>query len=146
VYTALVILIGACSAPDKKSQLEQLRKEKADIEKQIALLEKEVGPGDTSETNEKLVQVRVTPAEPVPFKTYIEIQGKVDAEENVALSSGIPGTVTRINVKEGDRVSEGTVLAETDSRAQQQQLAAMQTSLSLVNQMYEKQKNLWDQK
>jgi membrane fusion protein (multidrug efflux system) len=83
---------------------------------------------------------------PSIFKTYINAQGRIDAEESVSLSSEMPGTVVKINVKPGDQVSKGQVLAETDARAVQQQLAAYQTSLSLVNQLYEKQKALWDQK
>jgi RND family efflux transporter MFP subunit len=62
------------------------------------------------------------------------------------LSTEIPGTVTKIHVKVGDKVTKGQVLAETDSRAMQQQMATMQTSLALINQLFEKQKNLWDQK
>lgn len=141
----LLFLAAACSAPDKKAELEKLRAQKADIETKIASLEKEVGAGDTT-AGEKAVQVRVKPVVPVIFRTFVELQGKVEAEENVALSSEMPGTVTKIHVKAGDQVNKGDVLAETDARAVQQQLAAMQTSLALVTQMFEKQKNLWDQK
>jgi RND family efflux transporter MFP subunit len=38
------------------------------------------------------------------------------------------------------------VLAETDARAIQQQLASLQTSYDLVVQLHDKQKSLWDQK
>ena len=37
-------------------------------------------------------------------------------------------------------------MAETDVRALQQQIADIQTSLDLATQVYQKQKNLWDQK
>ena len=78
--------------------------------------------------------------------TFIDVQGRVDADENVGLSSEMPGTITKINVKAGDEVSKGQVLAETDSRAIQQSLSDLQINMDLVNQLYEKQKNLWDQK
>ena len=58
----------------------------------------------------------------------------------------MPGTITKINVKVGDEVSKGQVLAETDARALQQSISDLQTNSELVNQLYEKQKNLWDQK
>jgi membrane fusion protein (multidrug efflux system) len=93
------------------------------------------------------MEVVVTPLVPKIFKTYIEVQGRVDADESVSLTVGSQGgTVTKIDVKVGDHVSKGQVLAETDVRALQQQLAAMQTSLALATQSYERQKNLWDQK
>jgi len=72
--------------------------------------------------------------------------GHVDADENVTISSEMPGTITKINVKVGDEVSKGEVLAETDARAISQQISDLQTNAQLVNQIYEKQKNLWDQK
>ena len=83
---------------------------------------------------------------PQIFKTYIEVQGRIDADENVALSTEVPGTVTKINVKVGDEVTKGQVLAETDARATQQQIQDMQTNLDLAKQVYDRQKNLWDQK
>jgi RND family efflux transporter MFP subunit len=90
--------------------------------------------------------VDAAPVKPAIFKSYINVQGKVDADENVSLSSEMPGTITKINVKVGDRVTKGQVLAETDARAIQQSLSDLQTNLDLVNQLYEKQKGLWDQK
>ena len=143
---AAAMLALSCSAPDKKAELEKLKSEKADLESRIAALEKEVGASADSTGGEKAVEVMVQPVERKQFNTYVEIQGKVEAEENVVLSTGIPGTITRINVKAGDNVKEGEVLAETDSRALQQQLAALQSNVALATQAFEKQKNLWDQK
>ncbi len=145
IFILLVTLLVACKAPDKKAELDKLRKEKSEIETKIAALEAELAKTDTT-SEERALEVSVTDATPETFRTYVEILGKVDADESVSLSSEIPGTVVRINVKAGDRVTKGQVLAETDSRAAQQQLVAMQTNLSLLTQLYEKQKNLWEQK
>lgn len=146
--TILIIVISAifvaCSAPDKKAELEKLRTQKAALETQIATLEEELAKSDT--TKQKLVDVVATALTAQSFKTYIEVQGRIDADENVSLSSEMPGTITKINVKVGDEVSKGQVLAETDIRAVQQQIADIQTSLDLATQVYQKQKNLWDQK
>jgi membrane fusion protein (multidrug efflux system) len=146
--TILIIVISAifaaCSAPDKKAELEKLRTQKAALETQIATLEEELAKSDT--TKEKLIDVVAVALAPQTFKTFIEVQGRIDADENVSLSSEMPGTITKINVKVGDEVSKGQVLAETDARAIQQQIADVQTSLDLAKQIFEKQKNLWDQK
>lgn len=134
----------ACGTPDKKAELEKLRSQKAELDNKIASLEEELAKSDT--TREKTADVVAMPLKAQPFKTYIEVQGRIDADENVSLSSEMPGTVTRILVKVGDEVRKGQVLAETDARATQQQIADIQTSLDLANQVYQKQKNLWDQK
>lgn len=142
----LSLLMLACGSKDPKAQLEKLRKQKSDLEAQIATLEETLAKSDTSKTEEKSLEVGVLALSNQIFKTYIEVQGRVDADESVSLSSEMPGTITKINVKAGDQVTKGQVLAETDARATQQQLAAYQVSLSLVSQMYEKQKSLWEQK
>jgi membrane fusion protein (multidrug efflux system) len=143
VISAIFVACGSGST-DKKAELEKLRTEKAALDTKIATLEEELAKSDT--TKQKLVDVIAMPLTAQPFKTYIEVQGRIDADENVSLSSEMPGTITRINVKVGDEVRKGQVLAETDSRAVEQQIADIRTSLDLATQVYQKQKNLWDQK
>lgn len=147
VMTALLtlILVACGGSKDPKAELDKLKKEREALETKIALLEEEVAKTDTT-SSENAVEVMGAPLTTSIFKSYIEVQGRVDADESVSITTEMPGTITRINVRVGDRVSRGQVLAETDTRAQSQQLAALQASMSLVNQMFEKQKNLWDQK
>lgn len=141
-----ILLLASCSPADKKAELEKLKKQQDELSAQITKLEEEIAKegGDSSKAKINLVELqKITP---VPFATYIDAQGKVDADENVSLSSEIPGTVIKISAKVGDEVSKGQVLAETDARTVQQSISDLQTNLDLVNQLYEKQKSLWDQK
>ncbi len=140
------VFLASCSQPDKKAELEKLKKQKTELEAKIIALQEEVSKTDTTANKEKVVEVLAKPLTPEVFKTYIEVQGKIDADESVSLSSEMPGTVTKINVKAGDEVTKGQVLAETDARALMQSVSDLQTSTDLVNQMYERQKGLWDQK
>lgn len=137
--------MSACNSGsnDKKAELEKLKKEEQEIKAKIAILETELTVKDSVQAG---IAVEVQTLQPSVFKNYIDVQGRIDADENVSLSTEIPGTVTKINVKAGDEVRTGQVLAETDSRAVSQQLSDLQTNTDLVNQIYEKQKNLWDQK
>lgn len=141
----LAFSIIACnsSGDDKKAEMDNLKKQEADIKAKIAVLEAELSAKDTMQSG---LAVAVAVLQARSFKNYIDIQGRVDADENVALSSEMPGTITKINVKVGDEVTIGQVLAETDARAINQQISDLQTNAELVNQMYDKQKNLWDQK
>ena len=144
IIPALITLIVSCAPQDKKAELEALKKEQAELQSKITALEAEIGKTDT--TAAKTLMVGVEPVAPQPFRNYIEIQGKVDADENVTLSAEMGGTVTKINVKVGDEVRKGQVLAETDNQAILQGMQELQTQLDLANTMYQKQKNLWDQK
>jgi RND family efflux transporter MFP subunit len=145
----LTVIMVACGGSgggsDKKAELEKLKKEKATLDSKIAQLEEELAKSDTTKKT-KGIEVIVTPIEPKTFKSYIEVQGRVDADEAVSLSTEMPGTISKIYVKVGDHVTKGQVLAETDQRPLIQQINDLQTSLDLAKQVYEKQKALWDQK
>jgi RND family efflux transporter MFP subunit len=145
IYISIASLMMACGAPDKKAELEKLKKQKSELESKITTLEEDLAKSDTTK-KEKSTEVVAVALTPQTFRTFIEIQGRIDADENVALSTEMPGTLTKINVKVGDQVSKGQVLAETDDRALQQQIQDLQTNLDLAKQVYERQKNLWNQK
>ncbi|MCC6691176.1 MAG: efflux RND transporter periplasmic adaptor subunit [Bacteroidia bacterium] len=143
----IVVMFGACkNNGDKKSQLETIKKQMADLKTQADKLEAEIALTDTSKTEGKVKMVSVTSLTKQVFTNYIQVQGKVDADENVTINPEIPGVITKVNVKVGDEISHGQVLAELDSKVMQQVIIELKTALDLANTMYEKQKNLWDQK
>ncbi|MES2593479.1 MAG: efflux RND transporter periplasmic adaptor subunit [Bacteroidota bacterium] len=141
----LALLMVACnSGTDKKTELENLKKQESELKSKIAVLESELNQGNDSVATG--IAVAVVSLKPETFKNYIDVQGRVDADENVGISTEMPGTITKINVKVGDQVSKGQVLAETDARSINQSIADLQVNTALVNQIFEKQKNLWEQK
>lgn len=123
---------------DKKSAYETLRKEIADLELELAQL------NDSNQAAGKPVRL-VTLARDT-FAHSIDIQGHVDANESVSVGPQMPGLVKRVYVKAGDKVSAGQVLAEIDADAMVQQLSALKAQRDLAKQVYERQKNLWDEK
>jgi RND family efflux transporter MFP subunit len=56
------------------------------------------------------------------------------------------GVITRVNVTEGERVSKGQVLAQIDNSVIERSIEGMESQLELATSVYERQKNLWDQK
>jgi membrane fusion protein, multidrug efflux system len=99
-----------------------------------------------SAANETIKTVGVTTLVPQPFNNYIDIQGKVDADENVSVNAEMAGTISKLNVQLGDEVAVGQVLAELDAKMIQEGIAELQGGLDLANSMYDRQKNLWEQK
>ncbi|MEI6816153.1 MAG: efflux RND transporter periplasmic adaptor subunit [Bacteroidota bacterium] len=141
------ILLYSCSnGGDKKAQLEKLKKQEAELSEKIKALEKELALENKSGDSAKQKTVAITELALKPFKHYIDIQGRVDATENINISPKMQGIVTKINVKEGDVVKTGQVLAEMDDQLIKQSIEEVKNSLSLANTVYEKQKNLWEQK
>ncbi len=148
VYTLLVIgLLSSCGSGDKKEKLEKLKQQSAELLAEISQLEKEIAlSGDSASSTIKVKDVAVIKIAYEPFKHFIAIQGRVEGDENVTLSAKTAGVVNRILVNEGDEVREGQTLAELDNAVFQQSLEEVNTALAFATDVYEKQKNLWDQK
>jgi membrane fusion protein, multidrug efflux system len=140
-FIGLMIFAVSCGTPDKKTQLENLKKEHDKLAQKIALLEKELNPGGT----ESAVMVNTESIVKKPFEHYIEVQGRIDGNENIAVSPRSPGVVTKIFVKEGDYVKKGQILAEQDADVLKRNLKDLETQLAYVTDLYMKQKSLWDQ-
>ncbi len=150
ILMGIVTLLFACqpqsSLDKKKSELDKAKKEMATLADKIKTLEDEVAKLDTSQKQHKMVDVRVTPVALQPFRSYLEIQGRVDAEQNVTVSPQAMGIIKAIYAREGDVVKAGQVLAELDDAVLRQSMSELKTALALATDLYNKQKNLWDQK
>ncbi|HRI40334.1 MAG TPA: efflux RND transporter periplasmic adaptor subunit [Bacteroidia bacterium] len=147
ILTTLTIVLYACgSGSDKHAELEKLKKEQATLKEKITALEAEIAQSDTSKNDEKSKLVAIKEMKPETFKHYIEIQAKVDGDEDVIVSPESMGNITSLQVQAGDRVVKGQLLATIDDRMIRQGVAEAQTQLDLATQVFNRQKNLWDQK
>ncbi len=143
---AVIISLVSC-APNKQDELKALKEKHDKIAEQINILEKEIAESDTINPKaEKSTKIAITEVKPGIFSHFIEVQGKLDGEENLGVSAKAPGTVEAVNVRMGDKVSRGQVLAKLDDAILQQSLKQMTDNLVFVTELYEKQKNLWEQK
>lgn len=144
----ITALLAACSAGksnDKAAELEKLKKQESELAEKIKTLEKELLANDTSVVG-KIKDVAFTTVQAQSFKHYVDIQGKVDAEENVNINAQMPGVVSTILVKPGDRVSKGQLLAELDYSNYVAQREALKPGLNMAITAFEKQERLWKQK
>ena len=143
IYIPALLLLAACSnkPKDKKAELADLQKQQSELNAKILKLQTEAGPDST-----KAVEVGVTEVKSGAFTNYIQIQGKIDAQDNVTAYPQSPGTITAIYAKAGQHVSRGQVLVQLDNSAQRQTIAQNEATVSLNQTLYDRQKNLWDQK
>ena len=141
---ALMLLVGACAgkSTDKNSELAKLKKERSELSSKISQLESEIGTSSLSASKE----VTVFAVTESSFKNYVEVQGVVDAEENVQVTPEAAGVVTAVFANIGQAVKRGQVLAQIDDQVLNQNLAELQIQLQLANTLFARQKNLWDQK
>jgi membrane fusion protein (multidrug efflux system) len=146
IYSAMIAFLVSCSAKtDKKAELDKLKLQREQLNTQIAQLESEVNP-EGKATEVKAVSVKVTPAAECVFNHYIQVQGTVDGDQNIAVSPQMPGIVTAVYVTEGSFVKKGQVMVELDAMVLKQSLEEVNTQLALATSMYEKQSALWEKK
>lgn len=143
LYISAITVLAACSQPkDKKTELADLKKQRTELDGKIVKLEAELGSSDTTSSTK---EISVFEVNETSFKNYLEIQGKIDAEENIQVNPEAQGVVTALYVKIGQNVSKGQVLAQIDDKVAVQSIAELQTQLDLATSLYNRQKNLWDQ-
>ena len=160
---ALVVALAACGSSkkessaeltEKKERLVKLKKDYVQSGLDIKQLEADIAKLDTSASKTDMAKLVVTDTVRIEkFTHYIDLQGKVDAE-NVSYITprGMGGQVRALYVKQGDYVRKGQVIMKLDDAivrqnvvAARQGMAATRTQLDLAKNLYQRQKNLWDQ-
>lgn len=133
-------LAAAGNLKDIQTKKKELSESQRAIEKDIAMLDAAINAMDE---NKKLPLVTTFEAKLQQFKHYVELQGDVMTKQNVLIYPEMPGTLLVVNVKEGQKVSKGQVLATIDNGGMSSQLQQMKTQLALAKTTYERQKRLW---
>ncbi len=67
-----------------------------------------------------------------PFTNYVQIQGSIDAQDNVIAYPQNSAVITAIYVKVGDHVSKGQTLVQLDNSVQRQNIAQAETEAELT--------------
>ena len=138
-----ILLLASCGSKDPKAELAELKKEQAANQAKIAELEAKAGAGDKPAAMATPVSVLKVQTE--SFKSYLEVQGRVDFDQNATVGARAAGTLTSLRVQRGDRVSKGQTLATIDASILDASIAELRTRTDLARVVYEKQAGLWKQ-
>jgi len=144
VFALGLALLTGCSS-DKKARLQEMLKERSELDKEIATLQEELKGAQGAQAT-KRTPVQTLTMEPSVFKHYIEAQGMVESDNNVFIPAQTGGIVKRIYVDEGDHVQKGQLLAQIDDEIVRRNREELLTGLELATTVYERQKRLWDKK
>ena len=146
LLTALTAaLLASCGGDkDPKAELADLKKAQAENQAKIAALEAKAGPA-AGQPAVAATPVSVLNVRPESFRSYLDVQGRVDFDQSATASSRAAGTLTSLRVQRGDRVRKGQVLATVDASILDASVAELRTRLDLARVVYQKQKSLWDQ-
>jgi membrane fusion protein (multidrug efflux system) len=149
IVLAAAIIVVSCSAPAaapenegaKREQLQQYKQELHALTQKIEDLETELSSDDKDE----VVKVKVAELNAELFEHFIEVTGKVEAEQDVDVSPETAGVIMEVYVKEGDQVSKGKVLAKLNTDILERSMDELLVQLDLAKINFERQDNLWKQ-
>ncbi|QCX01670.1 efflux RND transporter periplasmic adaptor subunit [Aggregatimonas sangjinii] len=151
------ILFSACGGGEQSvsdliasGDLEAIRAKKTEIADQQKAYENDLKLLDSviaaKSGEEKLPLVTTLAAKSEKFDHFLELQGDVKTKQNVLIYPEMAGTLQRVYVKEGQRVTKGQLLASIDDGGMGSQVSQLKTQAALAKTTFERQKRLWDQK
>ncbi|WP_108245440.1 efflux RND transporter periplasmic adaptor subunit [Muricauda brasiliensis] len=155
--TLTAAVLASCGGNSSKSldkalaskDIETIRSKHAEISSQKKALEAQLKSLDSAiallDKSEKLPLVTTIEVHPEKFDHYLELQGDVMTKQNVLIYPEMSGTLNRVYVKEGQKVSKGQLLATIDDGGLSSQLAQLKTQAELSKTTFERQKRLWEQ-
>lgn len=155
-----LLLLAACSGGDKggksidsliednnlealEARRETVKAEQRAIQTDLKKLEDAIKKLDTTDKS-ALVTAHVV--QDTLFQHYIELQGNVETKQNVLVYPEYQGTLTRVFVKEGDKVRKGQILARIDDGGLSSQVSQLEVQAQLAKTTFERQERLWNQK
>ncbi len=146
--TALLTSCGNTGAPeDKQQQLAAFEAQVADLNMKIATLRAELGSDSTLALSAAgQVPVSLKPLQSERFEHFIEVAGTLEAVSEAFISPETGGRIRQVLVKEGERVSQGQVLARLNSDVTESSLRGVKAQLELATAIFTKQNELWKQK
>ncbi|MEP2279194.1 efflux RND transporter periplasmic adaptor subunit [Maribacter sp.] len=132
-----------------QQNLEAIRAKKNEITAQQKVIAAQLKSLDSAigilGNEEKLPLVNTLTAKKEVFNHFLELQGDVSTKQNVLIYPEMAGTLQRVYVKEGAKVSKGQVLATIDDGGMSSQLSQLKTQAELAKTTFERQERLWNQ-
>ena len=154
----MAVVLFACGGNDEKSieeivagtNLEEIRTKRAELVAEQSVYNEQIEKLDAKiallDTNKKTPLITSLVIQEAIFNHYIELQGNVSTKKMTVLSPEYPGILKTVYVKEGQRVTEGQMLAKIDDGNLSPQLVQLQLQADLAKTTYERQERLWKQK
>lgn len=137
---------------EKKAKLEKLITQQSSLQVEIDKLQEEIKSlSGNSDNAAQAKLVAITPVAVQKFSHFIDLRGRVDAEDISYISPrGMGGQVKELYIKEGDVVKKGQLLLRLDDAvmrqslvAARQQIEGIKTQLKFSKDVFERQNNLW---
>ncbi|HET8866067.1 MAG TPA: efflux RND transporter periplasmic adaptor subunit [Gracilimonas sp.] len=100
---------------------------------------------EANEPQQAATPVYIQKLQPSDFRHYVSVQGDVESDKTIMISPKTTATVEEIQIRTGDNVQKGDVLARLDGEITRSQITEVETQLELAKTLFERQQNLREQ-
>ncbi|WP_407556314.1 efflux RND transporter periplasmic adaptor subunit [Winogradskyella sp. 4-2091] len=159
IYSIVIItlLLVSCGGEKKNStakvlesnSLETIRKKRGELVNEQQVINDQIKQLDEKikslDTTQNIPLITTLTAKTEKFEHQLELQGNVTTKNLLTITPEYNGILTRVYVKEGQKVRKGQLLAKIDDGGLSQQVAQLKIQSELAKTTYERQKRLWDQ-
>lgn len=157
LYLLVPFLLIQCGSEEKKTTAEiidsqdlaSIQNKKAEVVKTLNALELELEELNQAigqlDKEQKFLLITSITAQEAPYAHYVSFQGTLETDQNIVMYPEIPALLKSVNVKEGQRVKKGVVLAELSDSGMIDQLQQLEVQYALAKTTFERQKRLWEQ-
>lgn len=144
IASILISLLMFSCGTSSTSSLDDLQSKKDSLKAELALVNEQIMLLDTTK-EEVILMVTSTNVEQKDFQHKIELQGQVEADQNILINAEAGGIIRNIHVKEGQYVNKGQTLITIDAEILQRNIDEINTALEMADYMYDKQLALKEQ-
>ncbi|TVZ52957.1 efflux RND transporter periplasmic adaptor subunit [Dokdonia sp. Hel_I_53] len=137
-------VIASGSIDEMEAKKTALKDEVSLLNEQIATLNSAIQQKNPRDSKPVLITTKMV--KDTIFNHYVEVQGNVETKKNVLVYPEYQGTLSRVYVKEGQRVSKGQTLARIDDGGLSSQVSQAEAQAALAKTTFERQQRLWEQK
>jgi len=155
---AIILVLSSCRGQKEQSlidviaskDLAQIRAKKSELDNKMQQISAEIKLLNTEieilDTLKRVPLVTAIKLKNEVFTHFLELQGNVTTKQNVLIYPEVAGTLEKVFVKEGQKVSKGQALGRIDNGGLEQQVAQLEATTALAKTTFERQKRLWDEK
>ena len=155
---AIILVLSSCGGQKEQSlsdviaskDLAQIRAKKSELDNKMQQLSAEIKLLNTEieilDTLKRVPLVTAIKLKNEVFTHFLELQGNVTTKQNVLIYPEVAGTLEKVFVKEGQKVSKGQALGRIDNGGLEQQVAQLEATTALAKTTFDRQKRLWDEK
>lgn len=149
IFIMALVAFSCSQSPEgiegKKARLAEAKAEIKSLQTEISDLETQLTAEDSTfnQVVETTTLITTIAAAKESFEHRIEIRGNVESRANLNVSAEMMGQLTAVNIKEGQSVTKGQVLATIDSDNLQKSIDELDNQLSFATTIFQKRDRLW---